>query len=82
MRQTSVRMIVESIAQGAAALKGNPLRAGLGALAIAVAVATIVLVVSALEGVQIYARQTTAKTFGSDTFLLAQVASPGRVSRR
>lgn len=75
-------MIFEAIAQGAAALKGNPLRAGLGALAIAVAVATIVLVVSALEGVQIYARQTTAKTFGSDTFLIAQIASPGRVSRR
>jgi putative ABC transport system permease protein len=75
-------MIFEAIAQGAAALKGNPLRAGLGALAIAVAVATIVLVVSALEGVQIYARQTTARTFGSDTFLIAQVASPGRVSRR
>lgn len=75
-------MILQAIAQGAAALRGNPLRAGLGALAIAVAVATIVLVVSALEGVAIYARQTTAKTFGSDTFLIAQVASPGRVSRR
>lgn len=75
-------MIFQAIAQGAAALRGNPLRAGLGALAIAVAVATIVLVVSALEGVAIYARQTTAKTFGSDTFLIAQVASPGRVSRR
>jgi putative ABC transport system permease protein len=75
-------MILQAIAQGAAALRGNPLRAGLGALAIAVAVATIVLVVSALDGVAIYARQTTAKTFGSDTFLIAQVASPGRVSRR
>lgn len=75
-------MVFESIVQGAAALRGNPLRAGLGALAIAVAVATIVLVVSALEGVQLYARQTTARTFGSDTFLIAQVASPGRVSRR
>ena len=60
----------------------NPLRAGLGALAIAVAVATMVLVASALDGVAIYARRTTAKTFGSDTFLLAQVASPGRISRR
>ena len=27
-------------------------------------------------------KQTTARTFGSDTFLIAQVASPGRVSRR
>jgi putative ABC transport system permease protein len=75
-------MFFESIGQGAAALRGNPLRAGLGALAIAVAVATIVLVVSALEGVQIYARQTTARTFGADTFLIAQVASPGRIPRR
>jgi putative ABC transport system permease protein len=75
-------MLFESIRQGAAALRGNPLRAGLGALAIAVAVATIVLVVSALDGVQIYARQTTARTFGADTFLIAQIASPGRISRR
>lgn len=77
-----LRTFVEAIGQGAAAVKGNPLRAGLGALAIAVAVATIVLVVTALEGVQTYARQTTARTFGSDTFLIAQVASPGGVPRR
>ena len=77
-----MRMIREALAQGSAALWGNPLRAGLGALAIAVAVATIVLVVSALDGVARYARQTTARTFGADTFLIAQIASPGRVSRR
>ena len=75
-------MIIEAISQGGAALRGNPLRASLGALAIAVAVATIVLVVSALDGVALYARQSTARTFGADTFLIAQVASPGRVSRR
>ena len=77
-----MRMIREAIVQGAASLRGNPLRAGLGALAIAVAVATIVVVVSALDGVAVYARQTTARTFGADTFLIAQVASPGSVSRR
>jgi putative ABC transport system permease protein len=75
-------MTREALRQGAAALRGSPLRAGLGALAIAVAVATIVLVVSALDGVALYARQTTARTFGSDTFLIARVASPGQVSRR
>ncbi|MGE0461729.1 MAG: ABC transporter permease [Vicinamibacterales bacterium] len=75
-------MIREALRQGGAAIRGNPLRAGLGALAIAVAVATIVLVVSALDGIARYARQTTARTFGADTFLIAQVASPGSVSRR
>ena len=75
-------MGLDVLRQAAATLVGNPLRAGLGALAIAVAVATIVVVVTALEGVQQYARATTARTFGADTFLLAQIASPGRVSRR
>lgn len=58
------------------------MRSALGALAIAVAVATIVTVVTALDGVRLYAEATTAKTFGSDTFVIAQVAGAGRVSRR
>ena len=72
----------EAVVQGASAVRANPLRSALGGLAIAVAVATIVIVVTALDGVQRYAETTTARTFGSDTFLIAQVASPGRVSRR
>jgi putative ABC transport system permease protein len=75
-------MRAEALIQGAFAVKANPLRSVLGGLAIAAAVATIVIVVTALEGVRKYAEATTAKTFGSDTFLIAQVASPGRVSRR
>ncbi len=72
----------ESVRQAARTLMTHPLRAGLGALAIAVAVGTQVLVVTALDGVAAFARMTTARSFGSDTFLLARVASPGRVSRR
>jgi putative ABC transport system permease protein len=72
----------EAFVQGARSIRANPLRSALGALAIGVAVATIVIVVTALAGVQRYAEQTTARTFGSDTFLIAQVAAPGRVSRR
>src|SRR4051812_5846943 len=72
----------EAIRQGAFSVRANPLRSALGALAIAVAVATIVIVVTALEGVRLYAETTTARTFGSDTFLIAQVASPGSVPRR
>jgi putative ABC transport system permease protein len=75
-------MVFDTLRQAAATLLTHPLRASLGALAIAVAVATIVVVVAALDGVQVYARATTARTFGADTFLVAQVASPGRVSRR
>lgn len=60
----------------------NPLRTALGALATAVAVATVVVVVTALDGLSLYARRTSERVFGANTFLLAQVASPGRVSRQ
>lgn len=73
---------IESLRQGAAALNAHRLRSSLGALAIGVAVATIVTVVTALEGVRLYAEATTARTFGSDTFVIAQVAGSSRVSRR
>lgn len=75
-------MWLESLRQGARALTAFPLRSALGALAIGVAVATIVIVVTALDGVRLYAEATTARTFGSDTFVVAQVASASRVSRR
>ena len=71
-----------AIAQGTSSAFGNPLRAGLGALAIAVAVATIVVVVTALDGLGRYARATGARAFGSDTFLLAQIATSGQSNRR
>ncbi|MDP2391340.1 MAG: ABC transporter permease [Acidobacteriota bacterium] len=75
-------MRLESLRQGAFALAAYPLRSALGALAIAVAVATIVTVVTALDGVRLYTEMTTARTFGSDTFVIAQVAGSSRVSRR
>jgi putative ABC transport system permease protein len=81
-RASSVRRVTDAIWQGVTAAAAHRLRSSLGALAIAAAVATIVIVVAALDGVAAYARSTTARAFGSETFLIAQVASPGRVSRR
>ena len=74
--------IHEAAAQGLSSVRGNPLRASLGALAVAVAVATIVIVVTALDGLGRYARATGARAFGSDTFLLAQIATAGQITRR
>ena len=79
---THLRSIIEGVAQGHSSVSSNPLRAGLGALAVAVAVATIVIVVTALDGLGRYARATGARAFGSDTFLLAQVATAGQITRR
>lgn len=77
-----VRKVAEAVRQAGASALGNPLRAGLGALAIAVAVATIVVVVTAIDGLGRYARTVSVRAFGSDTYLLAQIASAGRINRR
>lgn len=76
------RSYKEAIRQGAVSALSQPLRAGLGALAIAVAVATIVVVVTAIDGLGRFARTTSARAFGSDTFLLAQIATAGQTNRR
>ncbi|MGE5360188.1 MAG: ABC transporter permease [Bacteroidales bacterium] len=75
------RLIVDAIGNAARSSVAHPLRASLGALAIAVAVATLVLVVTGLEGFARYARQTTARAFGTEAFVVTRVATGG-VSRR
>lgn len=78
----ALRDLRDAVRQAASSVRGNPLRAGLGALAIAVAVATIVVVVTAIDGVGRYATTIGARAFGSDTFLVAQIASAGQINRR
>jgi putative ABC transport system permease protein len=77
-----VAAVRESLAQAAATAAGHPLRSGLGALAMAVGVATVAIVITALNGLAAFARATTARTFGADTFVVAQVASPGSLGRK
>lgn len=71
----------EALAQAAATVRGNPLRSGLAALAVAAAVTTMVVVIAGLEGVRQYALAAGARSFGSDTFVLAQIV-PGQLSRQ
>ncbi len=72
----------ESVAQAASTALAHPLRSGLGALAMAVGVATVALVIAGLDGLAEFARSTTARSFGSDTFVVAQIGSPGTLGRR
>jgi putative ABC transport system permease protein len=77
-----VGAVRESVTQAAATALAHPLRSGLGALAMAVGVATVALVVAGLDGLAEFARATTARSFGSDTFVVAQIGSPGTLGRR
>jgi putative ABC transport system permease protein len=40
------------------------------------------MVGAAIEGLGVYAEESTAKAFGSESFLVAQIAATGRLSRR
>lgn len=58
-------------------IRTHKLRSFLTLLGVIIGVASVVVVGSAIEGLGVYAEESTSKVFGSDTFLLAQVATAG-----
>jgi putative ABC transport system permease protein len=65
---TAARLALESI-------RAHKLRSFLTLLGVIIGVASVILVGSAIEGLGAYAEESTAKVFGSKTFLVAQIAS-------
>ncbi|UCF38298.1 MAG: ABC transporter permease [Acidobacteriota bacterium] len=70
-----IRAILDIIGEATGATVSHPLRTFLSIAAVSTAVATIAIVVTGLEGFQSFAKATSARAFGSDTFILAQVIS-------
>lgn len=81
MRRFTPTVYLEGLAEAMSTLRSNPLRASLAALAMAVAVATTAIVQTGLNGLEQSARLTSARAFGTDSFVLARFAS-GTLSRR
>jgi len=63
-------------------IRAQKLRSFLTLLGVILGVASVILVGAAIEGLGVYAQQSTAKAFGSESFLVAQIAATGRLSRR
>ena len=63
-------------------IRAHKLRSFLTLLGVIIGVASVILVGSAIEGLGVYAQQSTAKAFGTESYLIAQVASVGNMSRR
>ena len=63
-------------------LRSHKLRSALTLLGIIIGVASVVLVGAAISGLGAYAEQSTAKAFGSNSFLVAQIAATGPISRQ
>ncbi len=74
-------MLSDAVGEAVSTLRLNPLRASLAALAMAAAVATTAIVLTGLDGLARSARVTSARAFGSDTFVVAKVFGAG-LSRR
>jgi putative ABC transport system permease protein len=55
-------------------IRAHKLRSFLTLLGVIIGVASVVLVGSAIEGLGTYAEESTSKVFGSDTYLIAQIA--------
>jgi putative ABC transport system permease protein len=73
-----------STALGLAAdsILAHKLRSFLTLLGVIVGVGSVVLVGAAIDGLGLYTEQSTAKAFGTDSYLIAQVASVGNMSRK
>ena len=63
-------------------LRAHKLRSFLTLLGVIIGVASVIMVGAALAGLGVYAEQSTAKAFGSESFMVAQIAATGRLSRR
>ncbi len=63
-------------------IRAHKLRSFLTLLGVIVGVASVILVGAAIDGLGLYAQQITAKAFGNDSFVVAQIASVGRLTGR
>src|ERR1700760_2259012 len=63
-------------------IRAHKLRSFLTLLGVIIGVASVIMVGAAIDGLGAYAEESTAKAFGSESFLVAQIASTGNLSRR
>jgi putative ABC transport system permease protein len=84
MNESTVRLgyeIRSAISLAWDSIRAHKLRSFLTLLGVIIGVASVILVGSAIDGLGVYAEQSTAKAFGSESFLLAQVAAAGGMTR-
>jgi putative ABC transport system permease protein len=63
-------------------IRTHKLRSFLTLLGVIIGVASVIMVGAAINGLGVYAEESTAKAFGSESFLVAQIVGQGNISRR
>jgi putative ABC transport system permease protein len=79
---SSLSYFTTAISLATDSIRAHKLRSFLTLLGIIIGVASVVLVGAAIEGLGAYAEGLTAKAFGSESYLIAQIASVGRLSNK
>ncbi len=74
------RGLLTAVSLAADSIRAHKLRSFLTLLGVIVGVASVVLVGAAIDGLGVYAEQITSRAFGTNSFLVAQIASIGRLS--
>jgi putative ABC transport system permease protein len=74
--------MVTAISLALDSIRAHKRRSFLTLLGVIIGVASVILVGAAIDGLGVYAENITAKAFGSDSFLVAQIASVGRLTSR
>src|ERR1017187_3372391 len=75
---TRVKLLYElssSLSLAWDSIRAHKLRSFLTLLGVIIGVASVILVGSAIDGLGLYAEESTAKAFGSESFVLQQVTS-------
>jgi putative ABC transport system permease protein len=73
---------ITAVALALDSIRAHKLRSFLTLLGIIIGVASVILVGAAIDGLGAYAEGMTAKAFGSESYLVAQIASVGRLTRK
>ena len=63
-------------------LRSHKMRSFLTLLGIIIGVASVIMVGAAIDGLGVYAEESTAKAFGSESFMVAQIVATGAMSKR
>ena len=80
---TPISFVVRSaVSLAVDSIFGHKLRSALTLLGVIIGVASVILVGSAIDGLGLTAQETVAKAFGSESFMVAQVARMGNLTRK
>ena len=77
---TTFRFLGTAVSLAVDSIRVHKLRSFLTLLGIIIGVASVILVGAAIDGLGAYADQITSKAFGTNSFLVAQIASVGRLT--